>query len=435
MKAANWHTGFGLLAALVILPTSVGAWLYEQIEGPGNWGQVELEVMPTGMTCIFYYDGVSSGHYVVAHKDSIWHRDDIGHWTGSVGRHLVKGPAGKPAVLLESDTVTVYTVLTDTGWNFTTVHCTTGYSFLAFDSSGTASLVYYYVLDPGIPTHGISTAREQGGVWAADTLELGYHDALWWRDPICPTTFVLGPGNRFYDDRGHFVGYTMGNSCVYVDTGRTGAWGGVFSSQGRYASAVALSPGPASDFALCYNSWEWGGAGHKFYCNSDTVETLAAGPGKVRIDSRDIRQIVYRCGVMKLAYRTGGWHKDTLPPEINAASSFDFAVDAEDMPLIAFSSADGIFLASGDMVGIAEKPSQVVREPLRLPTIVRGVIQVDSRQNTAYRGDVDLLDVGGRRVARLHEGANDVSRLAPGAYFTRLVNTGIPTIRRIVVLK
>jgi len=144
------------------------------------------------------------------------------------------------------------------------------------------------------------------------------------------------------------------------------------------------------------------------------------------VDNLNRRQIVYRLGGMKLAYRTSVWHIDTLPPEINAAASFDFAIDNNNIPLIAYSTADGIFLATGDAVGVAEKKPQVVREPLRLPTIVRGTL-VWSATTPSLRnvGDIALhtrsalLDISGRKVLALHAGANDVSRLAPGVYFVR----------------
>jgi hypothetical protein len=70
-------------------------------------------------------------------------------------------------------------------------------------------------------------------------------------------------------------------------------------------------------------------------------------------------------------------------------------------------------------------------------TITRGVLvlgAVDSRQNTAYRAE--LLDIGGRKVATLHPGANDVSRLAPGVYFVRQasgVKRGASTVRKVVI--
>ena len=406
---------------LVLSPTLAGAWTYEQVEPAGNWSWVELDAMPTGTICVCYQDSMT-GHVFISRKDSTSHRDDIGVWplpspdgyppTGP-GRHLVLGPEGKPAVLLESDTVLVYAVLAETGWSYATVRCTTGYSFLAFDSSGSPSLIYYYYADGPYADYNLSSACERDGVWSFDTLEVGYYDGFFWHGPTPPTTFVLGPGNRFYDDRGHFVGFTMGSSSVYVDTGRTRAWGGVFGSSGRYASGVSMSPGPSSDFAVCYNVYDNGRG--SFRCNYEVVETLQAWPGRVRVDSRDLPQIVYRLGVMKYAYRTSVWHIDTLPPEINAAQSFDFAVDHNDMPLIAFSNANGIFLATGDMVGVAEKIPQVVCEPPRLPTVVRGVLSLPL---AAGRLPLNaLIDISGRKVLDLRAGPNDVSRIAPGVYF------------------
>jgi hypothetical protein len=69
--------------------------------------------------------------------------------------------------------------------------------------------------------------------------------------------------------------------------------------------------------------------------------------------------------------------------------------------------------------GVEESPKLQASSHKLLPTIVSNVLNlgVDSRQYSAYRED--LLDATGRRVAELHSGANDVSRLAPGVYFIR----------------
>ncbi len=63
------------------------------------------------------------------------------------------------------------------------------------------------------------------------------------------------------------------------------------------------------------------------------------------------------------------------------------------------------------------------------PTIVRGVLvlgAVDSRQNTAYRGE--LLDAAGRKVMELRPGANDVNRLSPGVYFVRAIGCELSAV-------
>jgi YVTN family beta-propeller protein len=69
---------------------------------------------------------------------------------------------------------------------------------------------------------------------------------------------------------------------------------------------------------------------------------------------------------------------------------------------------------SGD-AAIAENRTSNPRRPPTFPTIVRSVVQVDSRQHAAY--SAELLDVSGRKVLALHPGANDVSSLMPGVHF------------------
>jgi hypothetical protein len=73
--------------------------------------------------------------------------------------------------------------------------------------------------------------------------------------------------------------------------------------------------------------------------------------------------------------------------------------------------------------GIVETPGVEVRTTKCLPTIVRGVLMM-GQQLTASGSRPELLDAAGRKVAVLHAGANDVSRLAPGVYFEREAASG-----------
>jgi hypothetical protein len=49
---------------------------------------------------------------------------------------------------------------------------------------------------------------------------------------------------------------------------------------------------------------------------------------------------------------------------------------------------------------------------------------------TARGSRQELLDISGRRVAELHAGPNDVSRLAPGIYF---LHSRTSTTRKVIV--
>jgi hypothetical protein len=81
------------------------------------------------------------------------------------------------------------------------------------------------------------------------------------------------------------------------------------------------------------------------------------------------------------------------------------------------------------VLAIGEGARSAVPGSRPMATVVRGVLMlgaVGSRQNTGYRAALSdrgrcgqLLDAAGRRVLKLHPGANDVSGLAPGVYFVR----------------
>jgi hypothetical protein len=83
-------------------------------------------------------------------------------------------------------------------------------------------------------------------------------------------------------------------------------------------------------------------------------------------------------------------------------------------------------------LGVEEGRRPTVNHSGPAATMAHGVLMLgaaDSRQNTGYRAE--LLDAVGRKVADLHPGANDVSRLAPGAYVLRTEDRTV----RVMVLK
>jgi hypothetical protein len=92
---------------------------------------------------------------------------------------------------------------------------------------------------------------------------------------------------------------------------------------------------------------------------------------------------------------------------------------------VLFTSADMSFLPKGlyfdapwITTSVAEQRGQGRRGTPPATTVVRGVLRLeDSRQNTGY--GAELIDASGRKVMKLQPGANDVSRLSPGAYFVR----------------
>jgi hypothetical protein len=74
-------------------------------------------------------------------------------------------------------------------------------------------------------------------------------------------------------------------------------------------------------------------------------------------------------------------------------------------------------------IGIAEEATKPDVEMTNAATVVRGMLTVRGDCQPVSVGETGgctratLLDATGRTVLMLHEGANDVSRLAPGVYF------------------
>jgi hypothetical protein len=87
--------------------------------------------------------------------------------------------------------------------------------------------------------------------------------------------------------------------------------------------------------------------------------------------------------------------------------------------------------------GVTETRNAEVQMTIAGPTVVRGVLTVPA-SGVMRDASCVLLDAAGRNVMALHEGANDVSGLAPGVYFMRSasdVERLASSVRKVVVLR
>jgi DNA-binding beta-propeller fold protein YncE len=105
-----------------------------------------------------------------------------------------------------------------------------------------------------------------------------------------------------------------------------------------------------------------------------------------------------------------------------------------------------VYVADGDSglaiiefygAGVEETPYASRLTHYAGPTIVRGVLEIGPQLTAnGSRPGIGLFDANGRRVARLHAGANDVSRLTPGVYFVREAGSRHPlAVSRKVVIQ
>ena len=85
--------------------------------------------------------------------------------------------------------------------------------------------------------------------------------------------------------------------------------------------------------------------------------------------------------------------------------------------------------------GVAETPSAVAPTTSVGPTIVRGVLNLQSAICN-LKSEIALMDAAGRKVLDLRPGPNDISRLSPGVYFVHAAGAGQrPAPSRIVLTR
>ena len=436
-RAAPPVLGFLLLLAI---PTAAlyCSWERTQVDTIRTCDLVEIEVMPDGSVCMCYRDSITRNLFF-ARKSDTWRREVLGPAAAvsGVGRHLVVGPGGRPAVLLNNSPFE-YLIDTDTGWTSTTLGWGGSRAFLAFDPSGHASVLWVTGCNLSL-----FSALDQDSAWILDTL---------WRDPPDqhpPPHRMNAVCNYVLDKGGLFNTMTRLNRAwsgdpythLRITSGWTRHW--TTSEIAGYPSrGYALAPRELYGVAACYTvGWfdTW------FHCDNDIVDSGFPSKVALRVDKRDQPQIVYRLDVLKYARRTDAWHIDTFVEGLDRASHFDLAVDGYCRPLIALVYSSGIFIARGD-------PADVVEGPREEPTDEASAALVSSPSRVPVRfrlsdptGVLVLCDPLGRCVRSLPaepvpvwDGRDDTGREMPaGLYFVRTVGAARsrPSFARFLLLK
>jgi hypothetical protein len=135
-------------------------------------------------------------------------------------------------------------------------------------------------------------------------------------------------------------------------------------------------------------------------------------------------------------YRDGGkWHMSVVSSPTTSASYLSITIGDDGQPIVAFSNAEGLWLARGvDIVGQSEEQQQPTAVSLQPPaSVIRNSLLLPGAPGHKPYATSWLLDAAGRKVLGLHSGVNDVSRLAPGVYFVR--EEEAQAVRKVVITR
>jgi hypothetical protein len=112
----------------------------------------------------------------------------------------------------------------------------------------------------------------------------------------------------------------------------------------------------------------------------------------------------------------------------------DITTDNLSQPVIAYWRDGWIVVAHGvDVVGQSEEPREPTANGLRPTASVIGNVLFLPANGEGRTEKGELLDITGRKALDLRPGANDVSRLSPGVYFVRSVQTKV--VRKVLLAR
>jgi hypothetical protein len=400
-----------LLAALVA-SAMAQHWDIEKVDSAGWGAAVDMRWHPDGRLFLCYSD--TSGVIRLASKDSVWSYEDLPQWrptrSGTQAFDIdLRGNIG--VSYIGTDILYWYALKTDTGWADMQTPFYAGPYYPSLTSLDTAGAPAICV------QHGDAylLARMRDTTWETYTLANG--QSGWTNDFDC---------NAFGSTADGVVWGVFRYTSTYP--GGDAYWCTLNSFQARdsevsvvqvvsavgWVSAASGCVDARDSVHSCYNYRE-------LYLDQTAIDTTTAARTAVKFDSLDRPQIAYTRRDSGLMYRCRTpevWHVFDL--RTGGVTALSLAIDENSQPLIAYTTADGVFLLRGvDVVGQSEEQQGLTAYGPRLAaSVIRNVLLLPADVVArAVKGQ--LLDVGGRKVLGLHLGPNDVSGLAPGVYFVR----------------
>jgi hypothetical protein len=386
-----------LLPVLLLVALATGQqWEFELIEACSA-RRASVRRHPVRGAVVGYE---TDGQYRLAWKDSVWHYDSTS-CSGMADSCI--GPDGTTGIAyLPSDSVRLrYAVRTDSGWQHESLPWRTdgGRPWLGIGPEGLPGILHT-IKEEG-PLNALLLAVRTQDSWRLDTL---------WA--------VDGTPGAFFDAFG-FAYDTIGRACglykvttlmptwieelhIFADSGGTCLLSGY---ENHVSGVLGLEPG--GKWAALYANAD-GLVNRLYYSDSEPGSGLCldslAGAGAVTFDPAGRPFALYaKDANLYFSWRTDKWRKTMVPRQ--GIGSADLIASDSCEPLIAFTDAQGVWLARGTGIvdGIAEKPMPQVAGPKREATIL------SDKWGVEHLASCVVYDALGRRVTSPR----------PGIFFVR----------------
>lgn len=415
------------LFAVLAASAMAGHWDIEKVDSAGWGASIDMRWHPDGRLLLCYGD--TSGMIRLASKDSVWSYEDLPQWrptrSGSQAFDIdLRGDIG--VSYIGTDNLYWYALKTDTGWADIQTPFNAGPyypSLTSLDASGAPAICVQlgdaYLLARMRDTAWVTYALADGSSgWTNDfdCSALGSMDDVVWGVFRYTGTFPIE--GAYFCSLNRFQARDSDVSVVQIA-----------SAVGWIPAASGCVDARDSVHSCYYNNGE-------LYLDQTAIDTTMVARTAVKFDSLDRPQIAYIPSGGGLLYRYrdgGGWHIFDL--QTTGVAALSLIIGENSQPLIAYATSEGVFLAHGaEIVGQSEEQGQPTTYYSRLTaSVIRNVLILPGASSRKPKAAGWLLDAAGRRALDLHPGANDVSSLAPGVYFTR--EGQAQAVRKVVIAR
>ncbi|HTW92769.1 MAG TPA: hypothetical protein VMH22_13845 [bacterium] len=431
------------LVVVVAVTASVclaGYWEFEQVDSGSIGSYVAIDKTSDGTIWLAYLTRDSAIR--LAHKDTVWEYEDLDTafvrppFSFDIGPGDVIGVVGSGRLAERRDSV----------WSSEQLPMPMSGVAFSYDLAGRPSLMFKDSLG------NVCLGQRTDSGWDTSLVippDSNYSD--WWITFTRPTWCWNGNCAFMESDDGVMGGFfDFYNVSLY--TRDSGVWTSDTEAGGIHGGGGVLAALAADGSDYIHTFWSaMDPVNDKLVCDGVRLDSVTSIGAACMNNPAGVQCVWARAGRIKFAMLGGETSvvRDSVSP-----GRCDITTDTFNEPVIAYSDHGAIWIAHGmGILGLSDAPRELgVRSLPRTPSVVRNVLFVPRAENgdspserlrPTRRGTVPifravLLDAAGRKVAELHSGANDVSRLAPGVYFVRErgeMSSEQEDVRRIVVVK